>query len=517
VSLRRILVLAALLVAGLLSPAVAFAQTPAPLAAALTFDNPPPDVTFGPATPIKINLILTNVSGAPIITVAGFSSREFWRNLYFQLEGVGTITDASASLVHAFTPFGTCHYRNSVLLPGAGIQVTPVEVVPGTFALQFSFADARTLFDLSRPGRYTVNARISFAAYTSGAIVSDCNIEFGSQSLLSIGDTATVGRQEFSIVSNSLEFIIPADTTPPTTTVLASPAPNAAGWNNQNVSLAFTATDNAGGSGVNRIVVGLAGAQTGSQTIPGASGTVAITAEGVTTVTYDAVDNANNAEGAHSLTVRIDKTAPVVTPPASVTVTATEAGGARGSASAALAAFLAAGSATDNLDPAPARLAPQVNGANADNTTLFPVGTTTVTFRLQDRAGNVGVATATVTVVPGNPAISVAIAASGVQQGRVFFYDLRFTNTGTGAGRSVTLQQVTTTTLSGQGKVTYNTEQSPTLPVALGDLAVGASKTLRIYLTVPVAVKKFSMTESGQLKNSAGGTLSFSGSQTVSP
>jgi hypothetical protein len=514
---RGIPLFGALLLIGLLSPTVATAQTPAPLAATLAFDNPPADVTFGPCTPIKINLILSNVSGAPIITVAGFSSTEFWRNLYFELEGVGTVTDASASTVHAFTPFGTCHYRRSVLLPGAGIQVAPVEVVPQTFAVQFSFADARTFFDLSRPGRYTVNARIGFSAYTAGAIIDDCNIEFGRQSLLSIGDIATVGRQEFHIVSNSLEFIVPSDTTAPTTTVLASPAPNAAGWNAQNVSLAFTAADNSGGTGVNRIAVSLAGAQTGSQIIPGASGSVAITTQGVTTVTYDAVDNANNAEAAHSLTVRIDKAPPAVTPPTSVTVTATEATGARGSASAALATFLAGGTAADDLDPAPARLVPQTNGAGADNTTLFPIGTTTVVFSFRDRAGNVGSATATVNVVPGDPAISVAIAASGVKQGRVFFYDLRFTNTGTGVGRSVTLQNVTITTLSGQGKPRYNADQSPTLPVALGDIAVGASKTVRIYVTVPSAVKKFSMTESGQATNSSGARLSYSSSQTVTP
>lgn len=421
----RPLVLTALVLVlvGLVLPAVASAQATPPLAASLVFDNPPANLTFNATTPIKINVILANVSGAPIITIAGFSLTEFWRNLYFQLEGVGTITDASASLVHGFTPFGTCHYRNSVLLPGAGVQVTPVEVLPGNYAVQFSFDDARTHFDLSRPGRYTVDARIAFYVYDSGAIITDCNIEFGSQSLLSIGDNATLGRHEFSIVSNSLEFVIP-DTTPPT-----------------------------------------------------------------------------------------------VTPPASVTVTATEAGGARGSTSPTLAAFLAGGSATDDLDAAPTLLSPQVAGGDVDNSTLFPIGTTAVTFRFQDTAENIGSATAnvTVTTTTGTPAISVAIVGSGVRQGRVFFYDIKFTNSGTDLAKSVALQKLALKTLSGSGNVTFNPSLSPKLPLALGDLAVGASTTIRVYLSVPKPVKQFSMTESGQLNNAAGATLSFSTSQTVSP
>lgn len=93
-----------------------------------------------------------------------------------------------------------------------------------------------------------------------------------------------------------------------------------------------------------------------------------------------------------------DNEAPVVTPPASITIAATEALGARGTASPPLASFLAGGTAIDNADPAPTRLAPQVAGTNVDDTTLFGLGTTTVTFRFQDVAGNVGTATADVTV-----------------------------------------------------------------------------------------------------------------------
>ena len=103
-----------------------------------------------------------------------------------------------------------------------------------------------------------------------------------------------------------------ADTTPPTTTATPSPAPNASGWNKSNVTVALAATDNAGGSGVKEIHWGLSGVQGGSGVIAGSAGSVTITGEGATTLTYFAVDNAGNVEASKTQTVRLDKTPPVI-------------------------------------------------------------------------------------------------------------------------------------------------------------------------------------------------------------
>jgi hypothetical protein len=283
------------------------------------------------------------------------------------------------------------------------------------------------------------------------------------------------------------------------------------------VALAFTAADNAGGTGVKSITATLAGAQAGTQTIAGAGGSVGITVEGTTTVSFNAEDNAGNKEVVKSLVVRLDKTPPVVTPPASINVTATEAGGARGSASSALAAFLGSGSAVDNLDPSPARLSPQMGGIDADNGTLFPLGATTVAFRFQDVAGNIGSTNATVTVgAIEKPVISGAVIGKGVQ-GSVRYYDLRFTNTGAGLARNVSISQLLFRTLSGAGVVTYNTSLSPALPDVLGDLAVGASTTVRVFLNVPSTVTRFSITENGQVQDAAGTSFAFSIGQATFP
>ena len=109
-----------------------------------------------------------------------------------------------------------------------------------------------------------------------------------------------------------IRTVASADTTPPTTTATLSPAPNAAGWNNRDVTVMLAATDNPGGSGVKEVHFGLAGAQGGSGVIAGSAGSVTIIGEGNTTLTYFATDNAGNVEASKTQIVRVDKTPPIL-------------------------------------------------------------------------------------------------------------------------------------------------------------------------------------------------------------
>ncbi len=107
----------------------------------------------------------------------------------------------------------------------------------------------------------------------------------------------------------------PADTVPPTTVASATPAANGAGWNNTNVRVMLSATDNPGGSGVQEITFSASGAQTiASTTVSGASATIDITTEGQTTITFFAKDHAGNIESAKRLIVKLDKTPPTIIP-----------------------------------------------------------------------------------------------------------------------------------------------------------------------------------------------------------
>lgn len=103
---------------------------------------------------------------------------------------------------------------------------------------------------------------------------------------------------------------VSSDSTAPIASVSGlTPAPNAAGWNNTSpVTVAITAIDGAGGSGVASISYTVDGGA--QQTVSGASASVSVAGDGTHTVSYFATDNAGNTGTAQSQTVRIDTTAP---------------------------------------------------------------------------------------------------------------------------------------------------------------------------------------------------------------
>jgi endonuclease/exonuclease/phosphatase family metal-dependent hydrolase len=105
----------------------------------------------------------------------------------------------------------------------------------------------------------------------------------------------------------------PIDSTPPASIATPATPANARGWNNTDVTIQFGAVDTGEiASGVMEVRVTLSGAQMGTSVLAGGTGTVTITAEGTTTVSYFAIDNADNAESIKTLTVRLDKTPPAI-------------------------------------------------------------------------------------------------------------------------------------------------------------------------------------------------------------
>jgi hypothetical protein len=121
-----------------------------------------------------------------------------------------------------------------------------------------------------------------------------------------------VGNVEDSKTTAEVSTQVFADTTPPTTTASVSPGPNANGWNNTNVSVSLSAADDPAGWGVKEIHFSVRGAQSGGDIVTGNNASFSITAEGITTVTYFATDNAGNQESPKTLTIRIDKTPPTI-------------------------------------------------------------------------------------------------------------------------------------------------------------------------------------------------------------
>jgi hypothetical protein len=184
-----------------------------------------------------------------------------------------------------------------------------------------------------------------------------------------------------SLETNTVSASVNKDTTGPIVSVPANITVDA-------VSADGTAASNA------TIAAFLQGASAADAT----DGSVSVTNDsptvfpvGSTTVTFSASDSLGNV-GSNTATVTVeDQSPPVITPPTSTTVAATDANGTA-KTDAAIAAFLGSVSSLDNVDGA------VTEGISNDAPDLFPIGATTVTFTLADSSGLTGTATAVLTV-----------------------------------------------------------------------------------------------------------------------
>jgi Tol biopolymer transport system component len=99
----------------------------------------------------------------------------------------------------------------------------------------------------------------------------------------------------------------------PETSAALSVPPNSAGWHKADVTLTLAASDEEGGSGVESVTYSADGAQfTPETTVSGNAATITIAVEGMSVITYRARDAAGNVESPKTVTVRLDKTAPVI-------------------------------------------------------------------------------------------------------------------------------------------------------------------------------------------------------------
>jgi len=197
-----------------------------------------------------------------------------------------------------------------------------------------------------------------------------------------------------------------------------------------------------------------------------------------------------------------DTTPPVLFLPANIVVPATSAFGAAVTFSA---------SATDDVDgPVPVTCLP------ASGST-FVIGTTTVNCSASDLGNNSASGSFSVTVNLGTPRIAGTLVARGSDALGNRYFEVRLTNTGTGHARNLKISQLLLRTLSGSGIVTYLPALSGALPLAIGSLDVSASTTVRLYLSVPSTVTRFSITETGTVNNVTGTLYSYSTAQSVIP
>jgi len=118
---------------------------------------------------------------------------------------------------------------------------------------------------------------------------------------------------------------------------------------------------------------------------------------------------------------------------------------------------------------------------------------------------------------PGKPNIGGSITGKGKDPSGALYLDLKLTDSGVGDAVNVKITQLTLRTLSGSGTVTYNTALSGPLPLTIGNIAVGASTTVRLFFNVPSTVTRFSITENGIVQDTVGSSYNYSIGQSVTP
>jgi hypothetical protein len=91
---------------------------------------------------------------------------------------------------------------------------------------------------------------------------------------------------------------------------------------------------------------------------------------------------------------------------------------------------------------------------------------------------------------------------------------LQVTNNGTEDADNIVMNKIVSQVVSGSGKVILT---SPALPLALGNLAAGASTTVNLVLTVPKTAINVAISESGTVQDASGKTYAYTLGQEVVP
>jgi hypothetical protein len=346
----------------------------------------------------------------PHVTLTSYTDRDVF------LQNAGTVTeidfdhDACGAPIAApsggmlagsrYAPLGVTFAAGVIFYDATGATLSPPNEIsnaqvntPTPALVAGTFATPVSAVGISNVGAGAVLRLFD----SSGNLITSLNTDADVNTLDFVGVVSSipVQRFEYDFVSglgfggDNLLFStiaqVSSDCIPPTTTASVTPSANAAGWNATAVAVTLSSADNTGGSGVMEVAYELSGAASAPPvSTQGSAATLAISAEGITTVVYHAVDNAGNLESPKTLVVRIDATPPVLSLPAPVTTNATSPSGANVSYTV---------TATDNLDPAAGVSCTPGSG------TLVPIGTTVVSCAATDAAGNTASGSFTVTVV----------------------------------------------------------------------------------------------------------------------
>jgi len=187
---------------------------------------------------------------------------------------------------------GVIGLSENVFAPQPGLEINPDSQSPGK---KFRMNDPQARF--SEP---------STAIFRLGGVdIAEVSLKIVAQGKKASGVTPDLPGDTYNVFANTLggtfevdtlTIAAPPDTEPPIITASTSPAPNANGWNNSDVTTTFACVDNEGGSGVASV-----------------TGPVVVTSEGANQqLVGTCTDNAGNSATV-TVTVNLDKTPPNIT------------------------------------------------------------------------------------------------------------------------------------------------------------------------------------------------------------
>src|SRR5581483_9849150 len=238
------------------------------------------------------SLNLNTVNGLPqyLISLTGASTQQItvkltWTAAYDPAcNGPGDVVTAKPTTLTASLSDGT----NSA----SSLQVDPGTAVTASSTLSGD--------NSANAGGTTTYTWYSDAACTEVAATgADVNLPIGTYELVASYSGDPGNDPSATSCGDNVLTVRNPDTTPPVTT---SDAPS--GWQTSEVTVTLSATDDLSGVASTYYTVDGGSTQTGTSIALG---------EGVHTITFWSVDNAGNVEAAHTATVKIDETKPLIT------------------------------------------------------------------------------------------------------------------------------------------------------------------------------------------------------------
>jgi hypothetical protein len=212
--------------------------------------------------------------------------------------------------------------------------------------------------------------------YTDNSWLPDGPHSYFVQAFDLVGNGQTAGNNTIGVLVDN--------TFPTTTGSIVGGTLGTNGWYTSNVTYALHPADAVSGVQSTNYCLDLVG---NCSSGPSYSSPITLSVESASNhVRFSSIDFAGNIQPIQdSGTIRIDKTAPTISLPPSELNPIIEATGP-------FTSFTFHPTVTDNLDPAP------ILTSNLPTGSLFPLGTTVVTWTAKDSAGNTSTATRTVTI-----------------------------------------------------------------------------------------------------------------------